>query len=326
MWQAIEELASSVMDRETEYDAEKLAEKMRAYFRRGSKNMNLKSGEPWEKLVNEFADNIFTTVYTALGDREWLKDVDFQLCFDLAVQETFPGRVLKNVSPDEYMEVSMAAADRAIDEQRYGMARWETVSSNIEGKNTIKRVSHAVDEARGLARAKGAASAEEFMRSWINFTCQKMAESIGGDPSDVIEEEKAVQLFNALVQDNCMPLVLVEDGLPEDGWDVIADAVSKAYSKAAGGKMNAVMGAISRAKTGGRQTGGLLKPSMRPSMAAPAARGGGGFKWGAGGDDQWQGGGGAAWGSSRLQVQAPQVRRGIFPVDQGPAKRFRGGW
>merc|ERR1719436_98984 len=73
----------SVGPRETEWDPEKLKTKLLDYLWKAAKSVM--GSSTWMSLVKEFSTKFFDSLFSGMGDRTWLEDVDLTLCVGVAI-------------------------------------------------------------------------------------------------------------------------------------------------------------------------------------------------------------------------------------------------
>jgi len=227
---AIAEVAAAIAPMETEWDQAKLEKKLYEYFRKGAKGMEFRGALP--KLVNEYADNVMGTVFSALGDREWLNSgqADFLLCLDAGVKESFPPRIVGRMQQAEFEQLVLGAYDRAFDEQRFCPILSEAVPQVVSGPKIKKKVWNSVDTGRKDAVATGTVDVDEFTTQWINASVGHLAQATQGSPKDTMEPELCTQLFTVLLEGNGLPLSLMMEGAVAP-VHLVEEAVTAAYEQ-----------------------------------------------------------------------------------------------
>mmetsp|Transcript_143662 Transcript_143662/g.374181 ORF Transcript_143662/g.374181 Transcript_143662/m.374181 type:complete len:305 (+) Transcript_143662:56-970(+) len=239
LWHAVSEAVRPIAHLEVQYESDKLEKKIRDYFKKGAKGISFHS-KPWDQLINDYADAVFSSIFAGLGDREWLPQADFLFCVDAGVKEHFPGHLLSRVPQQAFEQCVLQATDRAFDEQRYWTYRWDTIQKVITGKMTQKKVREALDAARAETVQAGMENVGAFVSAWIAATVRLLATATQGDPRGCIEEQTACALFHALIQEGALPIQLVnEEGLPPVGWPGVDSMVTQAYSEFGAGEHEA---------------------------------------------------------------------------------------
>lgn len=230
LWSAVAECVASIAHLEKQWDSEKLSMKLREYFKKGVKHLRF-GGKSWDELINDYTDSVFDSIFMALGDRSWLPQADFLFCVDAGIKDLFPPQTMARVPQQVFEQCVLKATDRSFDEQRYWTYRWDTVQRVVQGKTTQKRVREALDVARQEAVEAESGQLQGFLAIWIAATTRILAGSTPqGDPRSCLEEEKASELFHALVQDGSLPMQLVAaEGLPPQGWPAVDATVTETY-------------------------------------------------------------------------------------------------
>eukprot|EP00811_Abedinium_folium_P019363 NODE_2830_length_2137_cov_7.953234.p1 GENE.NODE_2830_length_2137_cov_7.953234~~NODE_2830_length_2137_cov_7.953234.p1 ORF type:complete len:399 (-),score=99.49 NODE_2830_length_2137_cov_7.953234:810-2006(-) len=237
IFEAVHEALQPVAQGDT-WEIQKLERRIRNYFKNAIKGMEF-GRRPWQELINEYADSVFSSIFQALSDRRWLSQADFLLTLDAAVKEFFPKRIFENVPQHEFERTVLHAHDRAFEEQRCGPVIWDVLTRFVQDDpKSQKKLYNAAEAGRKAALTlPGAASAnrmEDFMRQWIETTLSKLSTNTQGDLASIMSEAAAVQFFNALIEGGSCPLGLVAElGLPPKGWPFIATLVHEAYGRAA---------------------------------------------------------------------------------------------
>lgn len=232
IWNAVTEMVTPILKMEKELDQNKLEKRIRDAFRKGAKGMAF-SSKPWHELINEYADTAFSSIFSSLGDREWISQCDFLLCLDAGVKDNFPKELLAKVPPLEFEQVVLAAHDRSFELNRIGPIMWEVVTGTVDGPKGKKKVNLATDEAWKEAHAascENGPDAQEFVRHFIDGTIKRIADASQGEPSWVLEPKLAKQMFNEMLQGGVMPWNIVnEHGPPPARWGWIGQCVEQAY-------------------------------------------------------------------------------------------------
>mmetsp|Transcript_46506 Transcript_46506/g.104546 ORF Transcript_46506/g.104546 Transcript_46506/m.104546 type:complete len:307 (-) Transcript_46506:149-1069(-) len=300
LWNAVAEAVGPIAHLETQWEQDKLEKKVREYFKKGARGLQF-NAKPWQALINEYTDSVFSSLFCGLGDRDWLPQADFLLCVDAGVKDYFPSRLFTGVPQQVFEQTVLQAADRAFDEQRYWNVRWETIQRAVTGKGTQKKVREALDSARAEAVAQGPEKVEDFVSSWIQGAMNALAKATQGNPADTLPVETCVSLFQSLIQDGCLPLKLaMTDGIPPRGWPTLSQMITDAYAMASEALENGKLAA-----------GGTSQGMWNPNV-------------------QWQGvqQHPEAWGFGGW-VPGPTMMSQAWSDSsswQPPAKRFKGGW
>jgi hypothetical protein len=227
---AIPEAVAPLAEMETEWDADKLAKKLKEYFNKASKNLTFR-GKALPDLVNEYADNAMGSIFAGLGDREWLYtgQADFLLLVDAGIKDTFPAYLLKGVQQLDFEQMVLAAYDRAFDEQRFCPILSEAVPAAVSGPKIKKKVWNAIDQGRKDAVMSGVTDIEEFTNTWINTSIAHLSEASQGSPEATMAPELAVKLFQTLLEGNALPLALTQEAVAP--VHLVEEAVSNAYTE-----------------------------------------------------------------------------------------------
>lgn len=230
LWHAVEEGVKAIMPMEQELDENKLNKKIRDYFNKAAKNLNYRTKNLWE-LVDEYADNVFSSLFCGLGDREWLStgQADFILVLDAGIKDNFPKHVISKTPQTEFERMVLAAHDRAFEEQRFAPLLQEAVTAAVQGPKTRRKVWNAVELGRKEA-ISSAVTPEDFTACWISRTIGSISENAQGDPESVITADAACQLFHSLIEGGALPLAMTQAaGPPPRGWPLVEEAVQTAY-------------------------------------------------------------------------------------------------
>jgi len=231
LWSSVAEAAAPIAHLEQEWDLGKLEKKLREYFKKAAKNLAFDS-KPWEALVSDYADNAFTSMFNAMGERTWLcqGQADFLLCVDAGIKDYFPVHLIQPIPQEVFERTVLAAHDRAFEEQRCLPRLWEASSSMVQDKKARQKVYNSVEAGRkeAMMHARGL---DDFMERWISSSIRLLAQEAKGSPQNVLDEPSATKLFHALIDSGCLPLVLVEvTGAPPQHWELVEQAVRRAYA------------------------------------------------------------------------------------------------
>jgi len=229
LWNAVSEALAPILEQEQQLEPNKLEKRVREYFKKGAKSLSFRS-KPWDELVNEYADNIFSSLFCGLGDRPWLCDADFLLAVDAGVKEFFPAELFDRVPQSKFENVVLIASDRAFDEQRYNQLRWEVLQQEVKGKATQKKVGNAMDAARVEACQLGLQDPMSFTEAWVGITVEALCKTTQNEPQHILPQDLCQSLFEAMIEAGALPMTLTKDGLPEDVWETLAVSVAEAYA------------------------------------------------------------------------------------------------
>jgi len=235
LWNAIAEAVIPIASREHKWNSNKLEKKIRDFFRKGIKGLEFEK-KPWHQLVNDYADSVFSMLFTSLGDRDWLLEADFLLVLDAGIKETFPSKIIAQVPQQLFEGMVLAAHDRAIEEQRYLPKLWDACQVLIHGEKTRKKVFTAIDLARKEAAScphgakMGSNEADDFTGRWIDRTMAALSQSSEGEPEWLLPENTALQLFRSVIEAGALPLGLGQlTGTPSTSLPFVDKMVHQAY-------------------------------------------------------------------------------------------------
>lgn len=241
LWNAVTEALAPIMSKETQLEPNKLEKRVREYFKKGAKNLSFRS-KGWRELVDEYADNVFGSLFCGLGDRDWICEADFLLVVDAGVKEQFPASMFSDVPQAQFENVILAASDRAHDDQRYLHLRWEVVQREVQGKVTQKKVGNALDGARVETVKLALPSAEEFVEEWVKNMMEALLKTTQGEPQHILPQEICKSLFDAIVEAGGLPFALTAErgGIPDGVWEYIEVAVEEEYAPLMGAEQAAL--------------------------------------------------------------------------------------
>jgi len=262
--------AAGVDQQEEAAELSKIRQKIVSFARSSSEEVDTSGREePLDGIVRQLSRNFFSGVCSVYYERPWLASVDFQLVLEAAIKELLPQHVLNSVEPQELDEHIWQSHDLAFEEQRFLPIMWEIVRPLIDGPKMKKKVYKAFEVGRlealvGDDEGSGLSRAESFLQRWVHSCASNMAEEGGGDPEGILEKEKILEVFSALLANaslnggsNALPARWsAEVGYPEKGWEPILrsalDEVLKelrssrlgpeVFSKGKGGKSSAGKG------------------------------------------------------------------------------------
>lgn len=230
VWNAVTEALQPILHLEKELDQNKLEKRVRDYFNKGAKNLNFHSKQ-WDELIEEYADNVFGSLFCGLGDRPWIMEADFLLVVDAGVKENFPQHKLQNVPQKQFEQCVLAASDRAFDQQRYWAFRWETIQNVVTGKTTTKKIREATDTAREETVKQGVDEPDAFIASWVGLSIQSLMKTTQNEPQHILPPDLCHKLFERLVQEGGLPVAITNAvGQPPPGWPALAAAVDESYA------------------------------------------------------------------------------------------------
>jgi len=281
---AITAALSSIAPMESAWDMPKLSKRLRQYFSNGAQGIDFQ-GQSLQDLINQYADNVFGTVFQALRDRPWINQADFLGVLDAGVKELFPGPVVTSVSPQRFERIITAAHDRAFEEQRFAPLLWDVVTEYLKEPKARRKVYDAFEA--GRKEAATACSTEspdpmkDFVDYWVSSSVARLAAETGSADS-LLPPGVAVQFIHALVAAGALPLPLTEDhGIPPPDWPAVESCVRGAYALASKGKCKG------KGKEGAQVKGPALQWALQGAHGA-IAPGKVGGKAMMGPQNQWQ--------------------------------------
>ncbi|CAE8625280.1 unnamed protein product [Polarella glacialis] len=232
-------------------------------------------GPPLEELVREIISNFFGSACPAYYERPWLASVDFMLVLEDTIRELVPEQVLSSVEAAELDRWVFEAHDLAFEEQRFVPFMWEIVKPLVDGPKTKKKAYKAIESGRSKAMSgeeegSGGQRVENFVRSWVAGSVAWLAEEGGGDPGAILDKEKLVELFLALlagrqpgVINPSIPARLAAEACtPEGGWQPLLESAMQAAWQEAEQARKAQSSGAQFAQKG--KKGSFAKGSARP--------------------------------------------------------------
>jgi hypothetical protein len=232
LWAAVADAIAPVAHLEKDWDNNKLEKKLREYFKKAAKDLEFDQ-KPWQELVNDYADNVFSSLCSALGDREWMRQgqADFIFCMDAGVKDNFPRTLIQNLIQEDFEQVVLAAHDRACEEQRILPLVWEAVQRHIHAPKVRNKVYNAIDAGRKQA-VLTARSLEDVVSIWIDTAVRQLGQENHGSPSYAMDSSTACDLFHALLDAECLPRLLLQvTGPPPPRWRHVDEETRTAYAK-----------------------------------------------------------------------------------------------
>lgn len=257
---AINEALGPIVELGLEPDMLRTEKKILSFFKAGATGLDFYS-KSWGHVIEEYADRVFESLFTALGDRTWLCQADFLLVLDAAVKELFPTDMLEAAEPSMFEQVVLTAHDRSFEEHRFQASLVDIVQATLHDLTAQTLVCGAFESARKAAVAEIDHQSwnplQEFVSRWLEYTVAELSAGTCGAVSDVISEAEAVEISHRLVESGAIPMSLVEGyGPPPAGWPHVDACVSAAF--ASGGATVAESG-----KWQGKASGGGNKVSGR---------------------------------------------------------------
>lgn len=239
LWNAVTEALSPILHRETQLEPNKLEKRVRDYFKKGSKNLAFRA-KRWDELIEEYADNVFGSLFCGLGDRDWLLEADFLLVMDAGVKEQFPAALFEKVPQHEFESLVLAASDRASDDQRYLHFRWEVVQREVQGKVSQKKIGTAMDAARVQVVRQAPQDAETFIEMWVSQFFELLCRVTQNEPQHILPHELCQALFEVILQEGGLPLTLTaEFGILPTVWEALTTAIDEVYKDLIGAEQAA---------------------------------------------------------------------------------------
>jgi hypothetical protein len=232
LYQCVGQICQAVGHKEREWDSEKLQKKIIEYFGKAYKAVSAGT-KTWDQFVTDFANKFFEAFWRALGDRNWLEDVEFSVAIGAAVRSYCEPTVLAQIqSEEEFNQHVFNSSCIAFDSCRYYSWGWQVTKKVITNKTAQKKARDAVDTARDevVAQVGLGGTKEQFIAAWIQQTIGHMAKA-GGNPKKDLSEADCVRLFEELVQEGGgVPLPMVQaTGPPPRNWPEISNTVCLAY-------------------------------------------------------------------------------------------------
>lgn len=231
---AVQEAMKPVSKWEKQWDSWKLETRMTQYFRNGIKEVEF--GErPWDDLVYQYADQVFQTIFNALQDRSWLRQVDFMPVLRSSVRELFPATELAEVPKEEFEKVLLCAHDQAYEEIRFGFILHELISEKVKEKKLRSRLYSVFEAGRRDAvmmdLTASTKPAEDFAWHWIVSSIEYLRSESGGWPEQLFQQSQAIWLFQTLISSGVFPASITPGaGQLPAGWPVVAAAVKAGYA------------------------------------------------------------------------------------------------
>lgn len=227
---AIPDAVAAMIHLETQWDAAKMEKKLKEYFNKAAKNLQMRPGKGIADLIQEYADNAIGSIFAGLGDREWLYtgQADFLLILDAGIKDNFPGHLLHGLSQLEFEQAVLAAYEKAFDEQRFCPILSDCVSATVTGPKIKKKVWNSLDAGRKEAVASEAITVEDFTTTWIGSSVAHLSQSSQGSPESTMPPEQCSQLFVALLEGGALPTSLTAEGA-EAPLMLVEDTVKNAY-------------------------------------------------------------------------------------------------
>mmetsp|Transcript_64860 Transcript_64860/g.101077 ORF Transcript_64860/g.101077 Transcript_64860/m.101077 type:complete len:485 (-) Transcript_64860:163-1617(-) len=213
----------SVAHLEKEFDFDKLRWKVASVFRKAANAMSFQGN--LQSLIDDYADKAFQQLASAIGDRDWLPQVDLTLVLNVAVKQCFPPQVLAQAGPLGVENMVLPAYDRSFDETRVMGLLWESIKGRVDGKKTQNKVYASLEAARNESvRALSGPTADpsvlnlptiekvqRFVSRWIGGTVDQIAKAHQGDPHTALPSNIASAMFQHLLDSGTMPIFLTRE-------------------------------------------------------------------------------------------------------------------
>lgn len=227
LMEAISIFVASMAHLESSWDVAKLEKKLREYLNKGAKHIVFRGKLP--DLVNEYIDNALGSIFNALGDRDWLTQVDMLLLLDAGIKDNFPSILFRHVSQEEFETIVFAGYARAFDEQRF----WPIITeacSTIKGPSIKKKVWTAIDNGRKQTLKSDAVTSEDFTIAWVTNAVAQLAMTSQGGPAASLQPDEFSTVFQNLLSAGGLPLSVAEEGA-EPPLHLVEEIVQAAYAE-----------------------------------------------------------------------------------------------
>lgn len=225
-----------IMSYESQWDLDTLQKKISKYLRQGAKVTSSKMS--WQQVATDFSQKFFESVWSAIGEREWLDYVDWTFIVGLGIKAYCEVPDLTGVSDEEYMQQISQVTEATFDGCRYYSWSVQVLKDVVSGKTTQKRVREAIDKAREAVRSQCQQSPQDFVSAWIHTTVAELKKAGGprSCPTEDLPAATAVQLFSAMCEKGGgIPLaLLVTPGGLDAVWGEIQNSVGQAYAEYVG--------------------------------------------------------------------------------------------
>lgn len=223
--QAVAEVLTPVYGVDEEWPADKLQTKVVSYFANPAKK--LETRQPWNKILQEYADKSMGTLFQVFAERPWFRDVDFLSVLDAGFRSAVPARVLNRVDNQALNEAVVAEYDKVYKSNMAGYIMWDACSEVTDGEEATKKIWNHLQKAWDNAKARVPDAldgdmlgyVEEFVRDWVRGTLAKLT-------LEVLNEDACAHLFTALMENMVLPVEFTTglEEMPSD-WKDAANAV-----------------------------------------------------------------------------------------------------
>eukprot|EP00933_Yihiella_yeosuensis_P015154 TRINITY_DN13316_c0_g1_i1.p1 TRINITY_DN13316_c0_g1~~TRINITY_DN13316_c0_g1_i1.p1 ORF type:complete len:711 (-),score=152.64 TRINITY_DN13316_c0_g1_i1:97-2229(-) len=271
--------AVDVDKHETPNEVVKLRAKITKYARDAGQGLDFSQygykGPTVQQHIKEIVENFFGNLCNNYSDRPWLGATDFMLVLEAAVREIMDESKLNSLEPDELESVIFDSHDIALEVNRFQPFVYDIVRPLIDGVKTKKKVSKAVEDGRKHATTEpdigsGFERAENFIRTWLFKFMELLSEEAGGDPEDICELPKYLEVFSALFNhqsseglSSALPARwAAEAGIPENGWEpllqaILESALAAVREQQIAKEHEALLASQAKAAEGGRSSRGV---------------------------------------------------------------------
>jgi len=229
--EAVTQALAPILTMETEWDQAKLEKRVKQYFRNAAKNLEFHV-KPWQELVEEYADQVFASLFQALKERPWLLQVDFLMVVDAGVKELFPPFLLQHVPQLEFEQQVLSAHDRAFEEQRFAPMLWDTLFDRIEDKQHKTKIYNALEAGRKEAATHSGETnpVEDFVKAWVGCSLREVQSQCNSPLDQALPSDMCRDIFHALFEAGALPLPLTQEGQPPDGLLIMDQAIEDGYA------------------------------------------------------------------------------------------------
>lgn len=178
---------------ETEWDEQKLYSCLRNSCKTAAKNL---AANVWRDALAEYADRVFTSVFQALGTKEWVTLLDLIPVLEAAVKELLPPS--RCISEVEFQRCLLEEHDRARDEKRVAPLLWEALVVALDDE-IARKVFSALETGRKVA----VLAKNNFMSRWIEVFFANLSNT--DSPKRLVPEWQAKYLFQVLTERGTVP-------------------------------------------------------------------------------------------------------------------------
>ena len=223
-------IATQIQSMEKELDNDKLNTKLYGFLMKANKTAGA-SLTAWQTMVEDFVNKFYSLLYQGMSGRVWLERADFSLVCAISIK-AWKAEIINAVPQDDYMQHVGTICALAHDNARYYSHAWAIVTKVIDSKVNQKRVRDAVDKAREDAVKTQPANIDAFLPQWIMAAIEALAkESPAKNPKISLPKEKALELFNKLIQEGAGIPLWLESCKPSLSAPEVVQAIDTAYEK-----------------------------------------------------------------------------------------------